>query len=103
MGYIGIMRKLLPVTFAACLAVLPVSAQDSDESLSEGMDLLQQGTRLLLEGLMSELGPALQDLQDMVVDLNAYHAPEVLPNGDIIIRRKTPLVPDPPEDGEIDL
>jgi hypothetical protein len=50
------------------------------------------------------MGPALRDLMDQVGDLSAYHAPEVLPNGDIIIRRKTPQeMQDIPPDGEIEL
>ncbi len=64
--------------------------------MSEGLDLLSEGTRLLLEGLVDELGPALEGLREGLSDLNAYHPPEMLPNGDIIIRRKTPL-----EKGEI--
>ena len=59
------------------------------ENMREGVELLQEGTRLLLEGLMLEIGPALKELEGKLIDLNSYHAPEVLPNGDIIIRRKT--------------
>ena len=37
-------------------------------------------------------------------DIRNYHPPEVLPNGDIIIRRKTPAeLAAPPAEGEIDL
>lgn len=43
---------------------------------------------------LEELGPVLEDLAGKLGDLNAYHPPEVLDNGDIIIRRKTPL-PEP--------
>ncbi len=50
---------------------------------------------------MQELGPALLELEGRLIDLQSYHAPEVLPNGDIIIRRKVPL--DVPEAGETDL
>jgi hypothetical protein len=50
-----------------------------------------------LEGLMSfidQMGPAMQEILDEVKDWSVYEAPEILPNGDIIIRRK-PDVPDP--------
>lgn len=97
------MKTLVSISVALWLAVVPAVAQDGDDNMREGMDLLQQGTRLLLEGLMLELGPALQELEDMVIDLNAYHAPEVLPNGDIIIRRKTPVELQRSENGDIDL
>jgi len=52
--------------------------------------------------------PLLSELGAMIDDLNAYHPPEILPNGDIILRRRVPLDPDAPdetaEDGDqIDL
>lgn len=97
------MFKMTAFALTVCLMSVPAFAQDTDETLQEGMDLLQQGTQLLLQGLMDEIGPALQELGDRVIDLNAYQAPEILPNGDIIIRRKIPLDPDPLEDGEIEL
>ena len=94
-------RTLLIIT---ALAASPALAQDEDDQLSEGMGLLREGTRMLLEGLMTELGPALKELEGRIDELNAYHPPEVLPNGDIIIRRKEPLDPIvPDENGEIEL
>lgn len=95
------MKQILAVSFALTLGALPLAAQDSNDDISEGMTLLQEGTRLLLEGLMNELGPALSELKGQIIDLNAYHAPEVLPNGDIIIRRKVPLEAVP--EGQTDL
>ncbi len=74
---------------------------------------MEEGAQLLLRGLMSELEPAFDDLQDLatemaprmqmlteqmgpafaellgqVDDLTQYHPPEFLPNGDIIMRRR---------------
>jgi hypothetical protein len=56
------------------------------------------------------MGPALADLMEKVDDWTVYHPPEMLENGDILIRRKQPLpsepAPDamPPDPGaEIDL
>lgn len=74
-------------------AVTPAAAQQDDAS--EGLGLLQEGARSLLRGLMEELEPALRNFSDTVGDLSAYHLPEILPNGDIIIRRRVPLVPEP--------
>jgi hypothetical protein len=73
--------------------------------MEEGFSLLEEGTRLLLRGLMSEMEPALRELQGALQELDAYHPPEVLPNGDILIRRKTPLeaAPEVGEGGEVDL
>ena len=97
------MKQIAALFLVSSLTILPVSAQDENNDISEGMNLLQEGTRLLFEGMMKEIGPALSQLEDKIVDLNMYHAPEVLPNGDIIIRRKTPDEIDEPEEGEIDL
>ena len=88
----------------------PASAQGD---VDRGLDLLQQGSKLLMQGLMDQLqpelralteglGPALLDLQAKIGDLTRYHPPEVLPNGDIILRRKVPLLPVQPG-GEIEL
>ncbi len=73
--------------------------------MSEGMGLLEQGAKLLLRGLMDEMTPAMEELEEALRDLSAYEPPEFLPNGDIIIRRKEPLPaePDVGEDGEVEL
>ena len=90
-----------PIVFvmAVWLAALPASAQEGD--VEEGMDLLSEGTRLLLRGLLAEMEPALRELRGALDELNSYHPPEMLPNGDIIIRRKTPEeIEDARPDGE---
>ncbi|GIT89863.1 hypothetical protein JANAI62_06530 [Jannaschia pagri] len=110
------MRPLLILPFLA----LPAAAQEADAPSA-----MERGLRLFLDGLMQEMEPALrdleglaeeaaplleglqQDLSETLGDLNAYHAPEVLPNGDILIRRKEPLTPDGSvdrnPDGSVDL
>ena len=100
----------------AALAAAPAMAQDSD-----GKSLMEQGMEQFFEGLRDEMAPALRDLRELadeygpamrsfveemgpalsdiltdVEDWTRYEAPEVLPNGDIIIRRK----PDPEETPE---
>lgn len=106
------MKQLTALTLATALIALPLHAQDKEPSLME------RGAQLFFEGLMQEMAPALDDLAALmeeagpalqefitemgpklrsvleeVEDWSQYSAPEVLPNGDIIIRRK----PDPPE------
>ena len=62
----------------------------------------------MMEDLMREFGPAieraLEGVREALGDLDAYLPPEMLPNGDIIIRRREPLggrgVPSPPDPGE---
>lgn len=89
------MKQILLMTVTAGFLAFPSNAQDDNNQMGEGFGLLQEGTRLMLEGLMKELGPALLELEGKIIDLNAYHLPEVLPNGDIIIRRRVPVdVPD---------
>ncbi len=68
------------------LSVSPALAEDDSD---RGRDLMTEALRLFMQGFMAEMEPAIDDLQGFVEDLNAYHAPEILPNGDIIIRRKT--------------
>jgi hypothetical protein len=107
------MTALRPILLSFLLAATPMGAmaQAADEGTSpeeergemgEGLSLIDRGARMLLRGLMAELEPALRDLGSTIDDLSAYHAPEVMPNGDIIIRRKVPLTP-PPGDDEVDI
>lgn len=119
------MRQILiPLVLAAGMA-LPATAQEGEAPPEDGTSLIEDGARMFLEGLMREAEPALEGMQEMaerlgpqlrtfaqemgpaladilkdVEDLSVYSAPEQLPNGDIIIRRKEPLpeAPDSPED-----
>lgn len=95
------------------LAGMPLQAQESENG--DGLSLMERGAQLFFEGIKREMEPALDDLmglademepmlrefvQDMgpalaellaqIEDLSAYHPPEMLPNGDIILRKKTP-------------
>ncbi|MCG6882501.1 MAG: hypothetical protein LJE62_01960 [Silicimonas sp.] len=81
------------------IAAGPALAQEQER----GRDLMAEALRLFMQGFMAEMDPAIEDLQGFVEDLNAYHPPEVLPNGDIIIRRKTPLEQGEGEEGEVEL
>ena len=70
------------------------------ESLRERSEEMEPAIRDFVE----RMGPALADLMAEIGDLSAYHPPEILPNGDIIIRRKTPqeMEAAPPE-GEVEI
>lgn len=97
------MRCLLVIL---CLAT-PALAEDEPPSLME------RGAQMFIEGLLKEMEPTLDELQslagragpamrdflqsmgpklgeilDQVEDWSVYHPPEILENGDIIIRRK---------------
>jgi hypothetical protein len=74
-----------------------------NDDMVAGQSLLEQGAKIFLRGLMAEVEPALddmalalkeaepmlRDLMGMVQNINDYHAPEMMPNGDILIRKKT--------------
>lgn len=95
-------RILLPL--ALILATSAAAAEEEEEGgLRDGFGLIQEGTRLLLRGLMDEIEPGLRELQDRIGDLSTYHPPEVLPNGDILLRRRVPLEPEDPPGEEIEL
>ncbi|PPB80323.1 hypothetical protein LV82_02198 [Albidovulum inexpectatum] len=109
------------MSIAAIMAALalPAGAQDAppaDENASEdiehGFSLLEEGAKIILRSMIDEVEPALKDLQTelgdawaemgpvlrdlarMIGQIDDYHPPEMLPNGDIILRRKVPLAPD---------
>lgn len=107
--------KRFALTFAIALSAGPVVAEEES-----GLSIMERGALLFMEGILKEMEPAIQELDglaeqlgptlrnfatemgpklaeimDQVEDWSAYQAPEMLPNGDIIIRRKPshPLVP----------
>ncbi|OAN77733.1 hypothetical protein A8B82_12565 [Sulfitobacter sp. EhC04] len=100
----------------ALLICLPLSAQAQEEE-DRGLSLMERGAQMFMEGIMKEMAPAIDGLEGLadqmgpalrsfakemgpklgeilneVEDWSVYEAPEILPNGDIIIRRK----PEPP-------
>ncbi len=101
--------KHLALITALSMSAIPAAAQESD--VQEGFDLLGEGARLMLRGLLNEMEPALEELRGTIQGLDQYHAPEVLPNGDIIIRRKQPgeraapggIVPLPEDGTEVEI
>lgn len=83
--------RILPVLFVSVLLASPVAAQTAEpepDQFAEGLGLLGEGALKMLQGLQSELSPMLQSLSEAIDDVNAYELPEVLENGDILIRRK---------------
>jgi hypothetical protein len=108
MWYSAIMTR-----FAFALALMGAThpAFAEEKPVDQGLELFSQGAELLLRGLMDEIEPALRDieprlrelrpfmreLEGILPDINLYHLPEVLPNGDIIIRRKTSPQPEEAE------
>ncbi|MFY0622095.1 MAG: hypothetical protein JXQ89_10400 [Pelagimonas sp.] len=113
---------LYPALVLAMLSA-PLCAEQEPE---EGFSLMEEGAKMILRGLMTEMepaleeleglaremepamrsfvtemGPAMKDLLEQVEDWTLYHPPEILPNGDIILRRRPEAEIVPPE--EIDL
>lgn len=108
--HIIVMKSILLIASLGLSA--PAYAQDTSD---EGLSMMERGAQLLMEGLLQEMEPALDDLKELaeefgpalesfstqmgpalrglmaeVEDWSVYHPPEMLDNGDIIIRRKVP-------------
>lgn len=118
----------LPTKWAAVIGIALLStspaalAEDPPSEMQEGADMMSRGFQMLLDGLAQEMEPLKDQVtRDMVEglakgwqklllemdDISAYHPPEFLDNGDIIIRRKDPVIPKPGDnmdgDGETEL
>jgi hypothetical protein len=96
------MKPIASFTAVLAIAALPALAQTPtptpddtprNPDLSEGAQLLSDGMKLLLKGLMTEGTEGWEKLVDWLDDISLYEPPERLPNGDIVIRRKVPLEP----------
>ncbi len=101
------MRNILPILL---LAALPAQAQQDTpeqpaipfleewaERTEEMMRELMQEIGPEMDELMVEIVPHLQDLSERIGGLMHYEMPQMLPNGDIIIRRKPDAPPLPPD------
>lgn len=103
-----IMRPILRPA-ALALALILTAGTAPAQQRDEGIDLMQEGAKIILRSLLRDMGPQISQMQELartLGDFDQYQMPEVLPNGDVLIRRKVPLMPrrlDPPEEGEIDL
>jgi hypothetical protein len=109
--YIEGMTRLTLVSAAALIALSP-SARAEEDDWTEFRRMLEQfseESQAFLKEWIEEISPMMESLREKVDDLSNYEAPEVLPNGDIIIRRKPDVPPDdtpqdaPPAEGQIDL
>lgn len=83
---------------------VPEAPAPPAEDLEQGLSLMEQGAQMLLRHMMGKVEPSLQEMTEalkqaqpqllkllaMVDDIRNFHTPEVLENGDILIRRKTP-------------
>ena len=97
------MRQIVPALIALVLTS-PVYAQDEDRSFSlwdlfTEMEQMAEDAMPLMQEWMDRLQPQLEALGETIGDWSQYEPPEVLPNGDIIIRRK----PEPLKEGEFEL
>jgi len=82
-------RLWIAAAIAASLAAGPALAQD--RSIPKSLDEAAEATRQALEGVMNTF-------RGLVESFPAYEAPEVLDNGDILIRRKrSESAPPPPK------
>jgi hypothetical protein len=115
--------KILPVILCTfCLTVSPALAQTEEGTVDEGFSLLEEGAKIIMRSMLDEMEPALKELQsefgdamegmvpmmrdlaNQIGDIRNYHPPVKLPNGDIIMRRKTPQeLAEPTPDGEVDI
>jgi hypothetical protein len=76
------MRKTLMSLLAACLLTAPVTAASADST----RDSTAEAERLANEAIAKMM----KALDLLISTVPRYAAPEVLPNGDIIIRRLDP-------------
>ena len=85
--------KRLAIPIIAMLATVPaVAVAQSDatpgDKAPSATERLQEGAAAIVDGLRL-----------LMDQLQGYQSPEVVPNGDIIIRRRPPAEPEPPSDG----
>ena len=88
---------------AICMSSPAVS---DDQNAESGLNLMGRGAELLMQELLRERAREFAELEDLLDDMKGsfdamprYHAPQILPNGDILIRCR--LVETPQNDIEL--
>ena len=100
--------RLAAAALAGLLALAPAGALAQGLSDPDGKPSLREQLDEALRGMIDEMKPALDELLDTfqfldeIDGLENYERPEILPNGDIIIRRRPDAPPWPPEDAPED-
>jgi len=89
------MRQSLVIAGFITVLAMPATAQDCAEP---GSDC--GGIGGLMSDLLGRIDPFMGSLAELLGDYSGWHMPEVLPNGDILIRRRNQTPP--PEDQEVD-
>ena len=113
-AHIQVMRTLIAALVVSLAA--PAAAQDSPmleyllerfaerteramrdmvEEIEPELDALSRKIKPELEGFMAEVVPELRQLSELLGGIHLYDTPEILPNGDIIIRRRESAPPLP--------
>lgn len=106
------MRYVLIICVSLQLVAHPLAAEQEDapSMMERGVQQFLEGLLLEMEpaldgmrGFVEEMGPALAELMGQIEDWSVYEAPEMLENGDIIIRRKPENAPPEKEAPQIEL
>ncbi len=93
----------------SCLALAPVGVPLLAVAQSDELDPdapLSENIERMFRDLMDEVGPAIDELSETlsifgeIDSLENYERPEIMPNGDIIIRRREDAPPYIPESDE---
>ncbi len=99
----------LVVTLALLIAASPAGAQDSGapprEPLAPELRMLDELTRAMRDAMQAygeKIASWVEQLGRLLDDPDAYEAPTMLPNGDILIRRKPGAPPPKRPDAEND-
>lgn len=97
-------HALIALLLASSAAQVAVAEDKPADTFLEEFEKFSDEAQEFFGSLAESIAPMLEGLQERMGDLSQYEKPEILPNGDIIIRRKQP-VSDTEEkpDGQVDL
>jgi len=93
---VGSLRRIALAAAVIAIAAIPAPAQDAPKKPAPGDTLTEQTEKAFRKSIET----ILKALEKLVGSVPLYEAPEVLKNGDIIIRRKRPDAAPAPEKKE---
>ncbi|MEM1384292.1 MAG: hypothetical protein AAF713_01080 [Pseudomonadota bacterium] len=84
------LRPMAVSLFILLLAASPVAAEERRSPLEDWADRFSE----TFDDLVDQLGPKIEEAEEFfgvlgrIDDIGNYHSPEILPNGDIVMRRR---------------
>lgn len=86
----GLVEEGLMLFFRGLVQEMEPALEDMAREMEPALKGFAEEMEPAMRRFVEEMGPRLSQLAELMGEMDDYHPPEKLPNGDIILRRKAP-------------